>query len=62
MIAAVRVEEMSSNLDGVDCAVEVYLLYGAEGGAAPFTVMGYGFSLTREDGVPVEAAAPGGQA
>ncbi len=55
MIAAVRVEEMTFRSEGVDCAARVYRPDVAPGEATPCVVMGNGFSLTRDDGLPAFA-------
>ncbi len=55
MIVAVRVEEMKFRSEGVDCAARVYRPDVAAGEITPCVVMGNGFSLTRDDGLPAFA-------
>jgi uncharacterized protein len=55
MIAAVRIEEAAFRSDGVDCAARVYRPDVAPGRSSPCVVMANGFSLTRDDGLPVFA-------
>ncbi len=52
---AVRVEEVTFLSEGVECAARVYRPDVAPGEATPCVVMGNGFSLTRDDGLPAFA-------
>jgi uncharacterized protein len=54
MIAAVRIEEMTFRSEGVDCAARLYSP-DAPAQSTPCVVMGNGFSLTRDDGLPAFA-------
>jgi len=49
------VEEMTFRSEGVDCAARVYRPDVAPGQSTPCVVMANGFSLTRDDGLPVFA-------
>jgi uncharacterized protein len=51
----VKTEEMAFRSDGVDCAARVYRPDVAPGETTPCIVMGNGFSLTRDDGLPAFA-------
>src|ERR1700685_2095189 len=55
MIPAMGVQEMTFRSDGVDCAARVYRPDVAPGQSTPCIVMGNGFSLTRDDGLPAFA-------
>jgi fermentation-respiration switch protein FrsA (DUF1100 family) len=55
MVAAVRIEEMTFRSEGVDCAARVYRPDAQPGETTPCIVMANGFSLTRDDGLPVFA-------
>jgi pimeloyl-ACP methyl ester carboxylesterase len=55
MIAAVRIEETTFRSDGVNCAARIYRPDAAPGQSRPCVVMGNGFSLTQDDGLPAFA-------
>lgn len=55
MGAAMGVEEMTFLSEGVDCVARVYRPDAQPGEATPCVVMGNGFSLTRDDGLPAFA-------
>jgi len=52
---AMRIEETTFRSEGVDCAARVYRPDVAPGEATPCVVMGNGFSLTQDDGLPAFA-------